>query len=118
MSRSKTDKSLEKYSKADLIWIIKAMQAHMLWPDLDCILADLEYKKGQSRLNQAKKLSSKVYDLTLEYNALIAPFKGKSWRDIPDAVNTQALALLKQINRTDQKWRKLMELDDLTEGGT
>ena len=46
MSRSKTDKSLEKYSKADLIWIIKAMQAHMLWPDLDCILADLEYKKG------------------------------------------------------------------------
>lgn len=25
MSRSKTDKSLEKYSKADLIWIIKAM---------------------------------------------------------------------------------------------
>ena len=118
MSRSKTDKSLEKYSKADLIWIIKAMQAHMLWPDLDCILADLEYKKGQSRLNQAEKLSSKAYDLTLEYNALIAPFKGKSWRDIPDAVNTQALALLKQINRTDQKWRKLVELDDLTEGGT
>lgn len=116
MSRSKTDTSLEKYSKADLIWIIKAMQAHMLWPDLDCILADLEYKKGQSRLNQAKKLSAKADDLILEYNALIAPFKDKSWIDIPDAVNTQALALLKQIDRTDQKWRKLMGLDDPTEG--
>lgn len=113
MSRSKTDTSLEKYSKADLIWIIKAMQAHILWPDLDCILADLEYKKEKSRLNQAQKLSSKAYDLTLEFEALIAPFKGKSWRDIPYAVNAQALALLKQINRTDQEWRKLMGI-----GGT
>nr|DAM55841.1 MAG TPA: hypothetical protein [Caudoviricetes sp.] len=116
MSRSKTDEALQKYSKADLIWIIKAMQAHMRWPDLDYILADLEYKKEQSRLNQAQKLSSKAYDLTLEYNALIAPFEGKSWGDIPDAVNTQALALLKQINRTDQELRKLMELNDPTEG--
>lgn len=113
MSRSKTDKALQKYSKSDLIWIIKAMQAHMLWPDLDFILADLEYKKEQSRLNQAQKLSSKAYDLTLEYNALIAPFEGKSWRDIPDAVNTQALALLKQINQADREWRKLMRI-----GGT
>ena len=98
MSRSKTDEALQKYSKADLIWIIKAMQAHMRWPDLDYILADLEYKKEQSRLNQAQKLSS------------------KAWGDIPDAVNTQALALLKQINRTDQELRKLMELNDPTEG--
>lgn len=113
MSRSKTDKALQKYSKSDLIWIIKAMQAHMLWPELDCILADLEYKKEQSRLNQAQKLSSKAYDLTLAYNALIAPFKGKSGRDIPDAVNTQALALLKQINQADREWRKLMRI-----GGT
>lgn len=113
MSRSKTDKALQKYSKSDLIWIIKAMQAHMLWPDLDFILADLEYKKEQSRLNQAQKLSSKAYDLTLEYNDLIAPFKGKSWRDIPDAVNTQALSLLRQINQADREWRKLMRI-----GGT
>lgn len=113
MSRSKTDTSLEKYSKADLIWIIKAMQAHMLWPDLDCILADLEYKKEQSRLNQAQKLSQTAYDLTLEYNALLAPYEDKTWRDIPDAVNSEALALLKRIKQADQKWRKLMGI-----GGT
>lgn len=113
MSRSKTDKALEKYSKADLIWIIKAMQAHMLWPDLDCILADLEYKKGRDRLDQARKLSQAAYDLTLEYNALLAPYEGKTWRDIPDAVNSEALALLERIKREDQKWRKLMGI-----GGT
>ena len=113
MSRSKTDKALEKYSKADLIWIIKAMQAHMLWPDLDCILADLEYKKGRDRLDQARKLSQAAYDLTLEYNALLAPYEDKTWRDIPDAVNSEALALLKRIKQADQKWRKLMGI-----GGT
>lgn len=108
MSRSKTDKALQKYSKADLIWIIKAMQAHMLWPDLDCILGDLEYKKEQARLEQACKLSHTAYDLTLQYNALLAPYADKSWRDIPDAVNSEAIALLKRINRADRKWRKLM----------
>lgn len=113
MSRSKTDTSLEKYSKADLIWIIKAMQAHMLWPVLDCILADLEYKKEQDRLDQAQKLSQTAYDLTLEYNALLAPCEDKTWRDIPDAVNSEALALLKRIKQADQKWRKLMGI-----GGT
>ena len=113
MSRSKIDKSLEKYSKADLIWIIKAMQAHMLWPDLDCILADLEYKKDQDRLDQAQKLSQTAYDLTLEYNALIAPYEDKTWRDIPDAVNSEALALLERINQADRKWRELMGI-----GGT
>lgn len=113
MSRLKTDKALQKYSKSDLIWIIKAMQAHMLWPGLDFVLADLEYKKEQDRLEQAQKLSSKAYDLTLEYNALIAPFMGKSWRDIPDAVNSEALALLKRIKEEDRKWRKLMGI-----GGT
>ena len=113
MSRSKTDTSLEKYSKADLIWIIKAMQAHMLWPDLDRILADLEYKKEQDRLDQAQKLSQTACDLTLEYNALLAPYEDKTWRDIPDAVNSEALALLKRIKQADQKWRKLMGI-----GGT
>lgn len=113
MSRSKTDEALQKYSKSDLIWIIKAMQAHMLWPDLDCILADLEYKKARARLDQARKLSQTAYDLTLEYNALLAPYEGKTWRDIPDAVNSEAMALLKRIRRADRKWRKLMGM-----GGT
>ena len=113
MSKSKTNTSLEKYSRADLIWIIKAMQAHMLWPDLDCILAHLEYKKEQDRLDQAQKLSQTAYDLTLEYNALLAPYEDKTWRDIPDAVNSEALALLKRIKQADQKWRKLMGI-----GGT
>lgn len=99
---------LRKLSKEDLIWCILEYEKHNLgWPSVDTILADLQYKKEEEKIDRCKKLSKKAHDKTMEYYALIKPYEGKPLAEVPDEVYEQAAKLLREAETADKEWFRL-----------
>ena len=108
MSAAKASDSLQKCSKADLIWIIHEMQKHLLWPTLDYILIDLRFRKDMARIDRAEKISKISEEKYAAFFDLIKPYEDKTWADVPDDIAQEAARLLKEAGAAECEWMKLM----------
>lgn len=108
MEKTKKTPDLEKYSKEDLIWIIKRMSAFGDNWSLGSALRELEYTKDMERIREAEKIAKQSHKLWQEYIDLLMPYDGKSINEIPIDVLEKASAAMKQAQSLDKKWNKLM----------
>lgn len=102
--------NLSKYTKADLIWIIKRLQIRCKY-DIERALNDLEYEKEKERISEAEKCYKLADKKRREYLEILEPYDGKPIIDIPLPVLKKADKVMKEAQDADQKWAKLMGLD-------
>lgn len=103
-----TTAKLRKLSKEDLIWCILEYEKHNFgFPSVDAILADLRYKKDKENVDRCKKLAKKAHDKAMEYYALIKPYEGKPFAEVPNGVYERAVKLLREAEAADKEWFRL-----------
>ena len=106
--------TLSQCSKEDLLWVIKRLcQANpgRVQHDLERVLIDLDYEKEKYRINEAEKYNNLADEKRREYIALLKPYEGARFIDIPLEVLEKADKALKEARQADQKYAKLLGLD-------
>lgn len=104
--------TLERCSKADLLWIINRMCMYSFGKrELDRALADLEYEKEKARIDEADQYAKLSDAKRRAYIDLLKPYAGMKWGDIPLSVLEKTAELQKQAEAADRKWAKLMRVD-------
>jgi len=106
--------NLEKYSKADLIWIIRRMTPLGDSWELMRAISDLECEKERQRLDEAEKIAKIAEEKRQAYIELLAPYDGKTIWDVPHEVLAKADKAIKEAEAADRKWNRLM---GIKEGG-
>ena len=101
---------LERYSKADLIWIINRLAMRNGSAELFCAVRDLQWEKEKAQLAEADRLANLAHDKRMEYINLLSPYAGVRYIDIPLDVLKKADAAMKEAQAADAKWSKLMEV--------
>lgn len=104
--------TLNDCTKAELIFVIERLQ---LWNQsqthfVQCALNDVEEQRDKKKLEEAEKLSAYACKRRQEYIDLLAPYEGKRLIDIPDSVIKKADAAMKEAQKADSKWNKIMGL--------
>lgn len=100
---------LSDCTKADLIWIIKAMCKYDLSDlSLQRALNDLEYEKEQERFDRADQLAKTARDAFQRYIELMKPYEGTPLMDVPMDVLNQADAAMAEYCAANNQWAKLM----------
>ena len=106
--------TLSQCSKEDLLWVIKRLcqeNPGRGQHDLERVLIDLDYEKEKNRINEAEKYNNLADEKRREYIALLKPYEGVRFIDIPLEVLEKADKALKEARRADQKFAKLLGLD-------
>lgn len=103
--------NLEKFSKADLIWIIKRMQVYHLGDmHFNRALEDLEFDKEERALQETDQQIQIAHDARVEYLNIMKPYTGCPIGEIPDQVLIDAGNALKRAEEADKKWAKLSKI--------
>ena len=101
--------NLSDCTKADLLWIIKAMCKYDLSDrNLRLALNDLEYEKEQERFDRAEQLLQVSSAASQRYIELLEPYEGMPLIEVPMDVLKQADAALAESRAANQQWAKLM----------
>ena len=104
--------NLNAYSKADLIWIVNRALFLATLSDADYYLhraiSDLNYEKEKQRIADAEKYSKIAHDKREEYIELLSAYDGQRIIDIPMEVLEKADQLIKEAEKADKKWAKLV----------
>ena len=104
--------TLQQCSKADLLWIIDRMCMRSLSRyDLDRALSDLACEKEEARIEEAHKYAKLADEKRRAYIALLEPYVGMKWADIPMEVLEQGAKLQEQATAADRKWAKLLGIN-------
>lgn len=106
--------TLSQCSKEDLLWVIKRLCNGNLGRgqyDLERALIDLDYEKEKSRINEAEKYNNLADEKRREYIALLKPYEGARFIDIPLEVLEKADKALKESKKAEEKFAKLLGLD-------
>lgn len=102
---------LEDCTKAELIFIIR----HMAKSDyiskfkLQTALSELEYKKQEKIIKEADNWNIIAADCRKRYAALLKPYEGFKFADIPIAILQEADQCLKDARRADREWDLCMQ---------
>lgn len=107
---------LEDCTKDELIWMVKRL-AGMAWAGnaeyyIRGALCDLEYKRQRRAFAEAHKIAEKAQEQWDELFAVLAPYKGQKFSDIPFEVLLKAEKAQKEALALDKKWNKLMGMTD------
>ena len=110
--------NLEKYSKAELIWIIGLMAARSCSADLALAesVEDLRQKRLSQQLDQLDALNREAASAMREYLRIMAPYDGQRYADIPDEVLISAGKALKQAEVAEAKYMRLSKRLDREAG--
>lgn len=101
---------LKDCTKEELIFVIERLQLynpsqrHFLFRALN----DVEMWREEKKLAAAEKLATLSNKKRQEYIDLLAPYEGKRLIDIPDSVLEKADAAMKEAQKADSKWNKIM----------
>lgn len=101
---------LSKYTKADLLWILKRLSLRCRH-DIDVAINDLAYEKEKARLSEADRYRKVADAKRREYLDILAPYNGKPLLSIPISVLKRADRALKEAEAADGRWAKLMGLE-------
>nr|WP_297274531.1 hypothetical protein [uncultured Agathobaculum sp.] len=101
--------NLSDCTKADLLWIIKAMCKYDLSDlSLQRALNDLEWEKEQDRLARADQALQTASAASQRYIELLKPYEGMPLIEVPMDVLQQADAALAESRAANKQWAKLM----------
>ena len=101
--------NLSDCTKADLLWIIKAMCKYDLSdPSLQRALNDLEWEKERDRLARADQALQTASAASQRYIELLKPYEGMPLLEVPMDVLQQADAALAESRAANKQWAKLM----------
>ena len=104
--------TLQQCSKADLLWVIERIcMRNLSRCDLDIALIDLAYEKEKTRIEEAQKYAKLADEKRRAYIALLEPYDGMKWVDIPLEVLEQGAKLQEQATAADRKWAKLLGIN-------
>lgn len=65
-------------------------------------------KREEKKIEEAGKISAYAYQKRQEYIDLLAPYEGKRLVDIPASILERADAAMKEAQKADSKWSKIM----------
>ena len=100
---------LSDCTKADLLWIIKAMCKYDLSDrNLRLALNDLEYEKERKRFDRADQALQTASAASQRYIELLKPYEGMPLTEVPRDVWRQADAALAESRAANKQWAKLM----------
>ena len=99
---------LERYSKADLIWIINRLAMRNGSAELFCAVRDLQWEKEKAQLAEADRLATLSHDKRMEYINLLSPYDGMRYIDTPPDVLKKADEAMREAQTADAKWSRLM----------
>ena len=100
-------------TKAELLWVID--RADVLSLGGCCrytgmALRELECKRERARLDKADELAKTAKKYADEYCAIMKPYDGRRFIDIPTDVLKKADAALKRSREANTQWAKLMAI--------
>lgn len=100
---------LKKYTKDDLIWIIKRLFTQPIGSiQLSRAVSDLEFEKEKQRLAETDKYAHISDDKRRQCIDLLKRYDGWRLIDIPIDVLKKADRLMREAQDADAKWSKLM----------
>ncbi len=106
-------------TKEELIFVIERLQIYNPSQKhfVQRALNDVEMRREEKKFEEAKKVSAYAYQKRQEYIDLLAPYEGKRLVDIPASVLEKADAAMREAQKADCKWNKIMGISGAV-GGT
>lgn len=101
--------TLRECTKEELIKLIETVSRDksVKWK-IERALSEIEYHKEMEALDAADLANKEATEKRREYNAILAPYAGKSLRDIPPDVVQRAAAAGRAADAAEARWYKLM----------
>lgn len=105
---------LKDCTKEELIFVIKRLQLYNLSGShyIQLALRDVEEERDRRKMDEARKVSDYAFQKRQEYINLLTPYEGKRLVDIPDSVFKKADAAMREAEKADRKWNKIMGFAD------
>ena len=105
---------LKDCTKEELIFVIKRLQLYNLSGShyIQLALRDVEEERERKKMDEARKVSDYAFQKRQEYIDLLTPYKGKRLVDIPDSVFKKADAAMREAEKADRKWNKIVGVAD------
>ncbi len=110
---------LKDCTKEELIFVIKRLQLYNL-SGSHCIqlaLRDVEEERERKKMDEARKVSDYAFQKRQEYIDLLTPYKGKRLVDIPDSIFKKADAAIREAEKAERKWNKIVGIGDAKAAG-
>lgn len=105
--------TLQQCTKKELLYIFEQLpQRYMFKLDyyINSILSDIEYQRESKKIDEAGKLADIAFSKRKEYAQLLKPYEGKKFADVPLDVLKKADNLMKEAQKADREYRKLMDI--------
>lgn len=100
--------TLKDCTKEELIFIINRL-SWLNESHLQTILHDVEYERVKKKLEEAEKLNRVASDYRQKFNEILKKHKDKKLTDIPLSEIKEAEHYLKEAEKADKKYEKLMK---------
>lgn len=101
---------LKDCTKDELIFVIKRLQMYSLSDGhyIQLALRDVGEERERKKMDEARKIADYAFQKRQEYIDLLAPYEGKPLSDIPASVLEKADSAMKEAQKADRKWNKIM----------
>lgn len=102
--------TLNECTKEELIEIINRVQVNGFMGEhlVESGLIHIEAQRMEKKFNEAEKYNKLACEKRLKSAELMKPYEGKRWSDVPMEILTKASELLKEAEKADKMWNKLM----------
>lgn len=110
--------TLTNCTKEELIFIIERLQLYNPTQThfVQRALNDVEMRREEKKFDEAKKISAYSHQKRQEYIDLLAPYEGKRLVDIPASVLEKADAAMREAQKADCRWNKIMGISGAVGG--
>ncbi len=109
---------LKDCTKEELIFVINKLQLYNLSNEhyIQLALRDVEAERDRRKFDEAKRLSDYSFQKRQEYIDLLTPYEGKRLVDIPASVLEKADVAIREAQKADCKWNKIMGISGAVGG--
>ena len=76
---------------------------------IESALGNVEYERNKKKLNRAEELTRLSSEKRNAYIELLKPYEGMKYADIPFDVLNKASALIKEAEKADKEYDKIMK---------
>lgn len=106
--------TLKDCTKEELIFIISQLKIHCGSSGeyyVTRVLSALELDREEKKLEKARQWADRADQKRREHIAILSPYDGMRWVDIPADVLERADAAMKEAQAADRAWNKIMGLE-------
>lgn len=102
--------TLKNCTKEELIFVIERLELYNPSQKyfVQRALNDVKMQREEKKIDEAKRISDYAFQKRQEYIDLLAPYEGKPLSDIPASVLEKAYSAMKEAQKADRKWNKIM----------